>query len=136
MGRELEEIKNKVESLLNDDSLGAVGKKYPSDYHVELGMKRMGLLEEDIPNLISTIEGLKGEVERLKLDNEVKTHALGIANDGFIKATEQVETYRKALEEIVPCIQTMQCTSESESLRYNTGNLVIHKIRKALGDLS
>lgn len=117
MGRELEEIKKDFEW-----GIKCAGK----------GQGYANLDDEQVEWMISTIEGLKGEVERLK----IALHTHESYDKTVCELQQQVETYRKALEEIVPCIQTMQCTSESESLRYNTGNLVIHKIRKALGNPS
>ena len=80
------EIKKKVESLLHDDSLGAVGRKYPADYHVELGMKRMELLEEDIPRLLASEQAWRKEAMkwREQAHNEIEL------SDDIVEEREQL----------------------------------------------
>lgn len=95
-----EAIRKKITALLEDDSLGAVGKKYNTDYHVELKRIHWELLEEDIPMLLEEIESLQKQLQGIGVEQYYALQAKCREQDNEIGnlRTERNEWRRRAKE--------------------------------------
>lgn len=119
------EIKQKVSLLLEDDSLGAVGKKFDHDHHVTLRTKLYELLEEDVPHLLQQNEQQQVEIERLKTVIERNKEQRHMIRAELHRSREEAERLRGEQEQWKVVVD--KSIALNEPLQVDRENLMVER---------